>query len=259
MQDRRRSALGFWLLCALAIWATHATAYFFHEYWHSLVAWVAGFRANPLAIDYGHLTPGNILVQSEVDDAVPYDAIFGRGKDAVAALIAFAGMGFGNGLLYAVSRVLLRSRTVRHHSSTYLFGFWLCLMNVGNFLDYVPVRTFVSHGDMAYVARGLHVSPWVILVALGYPTAWALVHFLRKVLPDMLCHAAPQAMPHRVALVAITVFILFGYYGSAGFTGYGEVSHTLSAISMLSCPIILAECWPAGDRQVRGSSGKESC
>jgi len=245
MQDRRRSILGFWALCVLMIWAAHATSYFCHEYAHSVVAWVAGFRANPLAIDYGHLSLGNVLVQSEVDDAVPYQMIFERGGGALAALVAFAGMGLGNGLLYAVSRVLLRNNAVRSLRSAYLFCFWLCLMSVGNFLDYVPVRTFASHGDMADIARGLQVSPWVILVALGYPTAWALAHFLRNVLPDMLGHATPQAMPHRVALVATAVFILLVFFGAAGFTGYGEVSHTLSGISMLSFPIVLAACWPA--------------
>lgn len=32
-------------------------------------------------------------------------------------------------------------------------------MNVGNFLAYVPVRTFTTRYDMATVATELHISP----------------------------------------------------------------------------------------------------
>ena len=39
---------------------------------------------------------------------------------------------------------LLRWPTVRGNALLFMFVFWFNFMNVGNFFDYVPIRTFVS-------------------------------------------------------------------------------------------------------------------
>ena len=38
---------------------------------------------------------------------------------------------------------------------------------------------------------------------------------------------------------------MFGYFGLAGFMGYGEPSHTLSVLSLGLIPIMLFLCWPS--------------
>jgi hypothetical protein len=48
-------------------------------------------------------------------------------------------------------------------------------------------------------------------------------------------------------LICITlgVAIMFGYFGLAGFAGYGEPSHTLSVLSLCLIPIMLIVCRPS--------------
>jgi len=230
----------------LVIWVTHFIAFFCHEYSHSVLAWLTGYRSNPFAIKYGDLSLSNILLQNQVDDDVNYQLIFAQGNGYIAALIAFAGMGLGNLLLYIVSRILLRQEKVHKHLALFLFSFWLCFMNVANFYDYVPIRTFASHGDIAFISQGLNISPWLILIILGYPTVWAIYHLFVKILPDFFKFIPIYSRFQRVIFVAICSFLMFDYFGASGFNGYGDISHTLSGISMLSSPIILIVCWPSG-------------
>ena len=37
---------------------------------------------------------------------------------------------------------------------------WLAVMNLGNFNDYIPARTFASHGDIGEITTFLGISPW---------------------------------------------------------------------------------------------------
>jgi len=149
----------FWLWCIALIWVTHSVAYFAHEYAHSGSAWLLGYKSNPLAIEYGRFNLANVVTLRQVDENVDYGTIFAQGHGWAAAGIAFAGAGIGNGLLYLMSRLLLRRQSIRHRKPVFLCLFWLCLMCVGNFYDYVPIRTFASHGDIAHITQGLRVSP----------------------------------------------------------------------------------------------------
>lgn len=226
------------------IWTTHAIAFFAHEYAHSGAAWLLGYKANPLAIDYGGFNLPNLLFFSQVDENVAYDPIFGQGHGPAAALIAFAGMGIANSLLYLLSRLLLRRESVRDKSLLFHFVFWFCFMNVGNFYDYVPIRTFASHGDMAHIAQGLNISPWAVLIVLGYPTEWAMWHFFARLLPDALPLLAPDSRFRQAVVVIACAAVMFGYFGGSGYFGYGEVSRILSGISILAAPGVAVACWP---------------
>jgi hypothetical protein len=39
-------------LIVVQIWAAHTLAFFTHEYAHAVVAWLLGWKHNPLDIDY---------------------------------------------------------------------------------------------------------------------------------------------------------------------------------------------------------------
>jgi len=249
MNGRSGARARFFLLCIALIWVTHAITYFAHEYAHSGTAWLLGYKSNPLALDYGRLSVSNVLFLGQVDENVDYRAIFAQGQGRAAALIAFAGMGIGNGLLYLLSRLVLRRDPVRRRTWLYLGTFWFCLMNVGNFYDYVPIRTFASHGDIAHIQQGLNLSPWMTVIVLGYPIAWILWHFFARILPETLRIISPDSRFGQTALVLTCAFLIFGYYGASGYFGYGEVSHVLSGISMLAAPGVAAACWPS--RQLR--------
>jgi hypothetical protein len=45
--------------------------------------------------------------------------------------------------------------------------------------------------------------------------------------------------------ITLSVVIMFGYFGLAGFAGYGEPSHTLSVLSLCLIPIMLIVCRPS--------------
>ena len=131
---------GFWFLFFLLLWSAHAAGYLVHEYAHSFTAWALGYKANPLALNYGHLSVENVALLLDIDENVDYDPIFAAGKGYLASLIAVAGVLFGNGLCYLASRKLYSFAKDQARDRLALFSFLLCLMCVGNFLSYVPVR-----------------------------------------------------------------------------------------------------------------------
>jgi hypothetical protein len=57
-------------------------------------------------------------------------------------------------------------------------------MSVGNFLSYLPMRTFATHADMATTVQGFNVSAWGIVLGLGVPFGIAIWHFFARIFPD---------------------------------------------------------------------------
>ena len=242
MQQRRAPS---WLLLALLLWLAHALGYLVHEYAHSFTAWALGCKANPLALDYGRLSFQNVALLSDVDENVDYRSIFSAKKGHLVSLVAVAGVLLGNGLFYAVSRAAYALAKRRGRRGVGLFAFLFCLMNVGNFWCYVPIRTFTTHADMATLESGLHLSPWWILALLGFPFAIAVLHFFARVLPDARHFVLHDEAGPGVALTALSSFVVFAFFGSAGLAGYGEVSHWMSVFSAsVLFPLALVLCWP---------------
>jgi hypothetical protein len=233
-----------WLFAFFQLWLAHAIGYMAHEYAHSFTAWALHGMANPLALDYGHVNLANLLFLDDVDENVDYRTLFAAGRSHVAGLTAVAGVLFGNGLTYIVS-LLLYARAKRKHSRWWaLFAFWLCIMSVGNFLGYVPVRTFATHADMAYLAHGFSLSPWAIALGLGLPFAVALVHFFVRILPDAEAFLLPHDLPLQQVLVLLTTYLIFCFFGGSGIRNYGPVSYWLSACCLyLLFPIVTILCW----------------
>ena len=242
----QRKTFLFWLLFASLWWFAHALGYLIHEYTHSLAAWAVGYKANPLALNYGRLTARNIAFLLDIDENVEYDPMFAAGKGYLASVVAAAGVLFGNGVFYLAARKLYSFARQRRIEVLGLFAFLGCLMNVGNFWCYVPVRTFTWHADMATVEKGLHASPWWIATVLGIPFAIAIWHFFSTLLPDACGFLLPGERIQQVALLALSSFTVFVFpFGAAGLHGYGEASHWLSIIS--SCvlfPGVVILCWP---------------
>ncbi len=227
------------------LWSSHAIAYMAHEYAHSFLAWAFHAKSNPLALDYGHLTMNNALYLDDIDENVDYDPLFASGRGSLAALIAVAGVLFGNGVLYLLSRRLYRTAKENGKPMMAFFLFLLVMMNAGNFLSYVPNRTFSTHADMATVERGLNVSPWAIVVLLGVPFALAVWHFFAKILPGARRFLFPAELPAQTGLVLLCAYAVFEFFGSSGFDRYGPASHWIAAVSVyLLFPLSVVLCWP---------------
>ena len=214
-----------------------------HEYAHSFTAWLLHWKANPLALDYGKVTLNNILTQEDIDENVDYGPIFASGHGAAASLIAVAGVLIGNGLCYLAGLSLyLRMRKLRRPGWA-MFFFWLVVMGVGNFLSYVPIRTFTTHADMATTAQGLHASPWLIALVLGVPFAIAIGHFLMKILPNAEVYLFPVWPRIQGGLALLTTYIVFVFFGGSGIRNYGSTSHWLSVVSaFILFPLISIVC-----------------
>jgi hypothetical protein len=234
---------GYAIAGLLSVVLAHHAALLAHEYAHSFMARALGYKSDPLAIHWGGRSTANLLLLIDINEQVDYAAMFSHGNGFAAALVGFAGPGLANGALYLLSLWLLQRPAVRGNTLLFTFVFWFNFMNVGNFFDYVPIRTFAPTGDMAHIAQGLSISPWVILIVLGIPTAIAMWFFFAHTLPMALGRLTSSSF-ERGLVVTLSVVIMFGYFGLVGIEGYGRTSHTLSLLSLCLIPVILILCWP---------------
>ena len=233
-----------YVLLPIQLWLAHAIAFFAHEYGHSFSAWALGFKAHPLVLNFGTLSLRNLLIMSEIDEKVDYAPIFVGGHGAAAALVAAAGV-LTNFFLYIACCVAFR-RTDKTRPGLALLFFWLCVMCAGNLLDYVPIRTFAPQDDMSTVAKGLGVTPWVVLLGLGIPFLVEILHLFLRLLPLARRTLFPDDKPRQFRLVALTAFIVFVFYALAGFEhGEGRAAPILALLSVFAAfPLVSFACWP---------------
>jgi hypothetical protein len=236
---------GFVVACLICILLAHYAAVLPHEYAHSFLAFALGYKSDPLVIRFGGISAVNLILLININEQVDYAAMFAQGDGLAAALVGFAGPGLANGALYLLSLFLLRRPSVRRDVLLFMLVFWFNFMNVANLYDYVPIRTFASHGDIGHITQGLGISPWLALVVLGIPTALAMWFLFTHTLPQALGRIAPDSFFRRSFIVSSSVVIMFGYFGLAGLVGYGEPSHTLSLLSLCLIPIMLILCSPS--------------
>jgi hypothetical protein len=213
MFSRLAMHAGFVVSCLICILLAHYAAVLPHEYAHSFMAFALGYKSDPLVIHFGGTSVGNLISLINIDEQVDYAPMFARGDGPAAALVGIAGPGLANGTMYLLS-LFLRRPSVRRNVFLFMLVFWFNFMNVANFFDYVPIRTFASHGDIGHITQGLG-------------------------------RIAPDSPFRQGFIVTLSVVIMFGYFGLAGFVGYGEPSHTLSVLSLCLIPIMLIVCRPS--------------
>jgi hypothetical protein len=225
--------LFFFLIIILILWTAHAIAFFPHEYAHAFTAWIFGWKSNPLALNYGHLTPANLLLQFQIDENVNYDPIFVSGHAYQAGIISLAGLFLGNLIItYPLSLWGYYYAKQRDLRTLGLFCYWLCIASIGNLIDYVPVRTFGNSGDMHTLAIGFNISPWTIIIILGIPFMIILSHCLYSFAPRALHWLFPYSAGSRVIMIILTAGALFGFYGAVGLLQNHPVSHRISLVSI---------------------------
>ncbi len=229
------------LLTPLFFYITHAITFFVHEYSHSLSAWALGFKHNPLILNFGDTSWGNILFFLQMDENVDFK-LFYVAHPWEASFIAFAGI-ISNAILFLIAVGALLSK--KPHSQLYYYFFiWLAVMNLGNFNDYIPSRTFTTHGDVGEVLTFLNISPWWIMVLFGYPICYCFWFFYSTVVPltykKLMLNYVQQII--LLLMITFTLFILFG--GAPGYSNYGSESHLISLFFIYIAPIVIVACWP---------------
>lgn len=232
------------LITPFLILVAHYLAMLPHEYAHSFMAWLLGYKSNPFTLTYGGASWLNLLFLTHMDENVNYSMIFSTGRSYHAALIAFAGPGIANGAMFFISLWLLTKKSIKQHFYLVYFLFLFNLMNVGNFYDYVPIRTFARHGDAANFEFGLGISPWWVYAIGGYIVAFSIWHFFARTMIAAFIDLKAVSTVSRAALMIVCVVILFGFFGTAGFFDYGDISYFLSATSLLAIPALIVVLWP---------------
>lgn len=238
----KNKRIGLVIVTPFFILVAHYIAMLPHEYMHSFMAWFLGDKSNPFALNYGGTSWSNLLLLIHMDENVNYNLIVSMGHRFHVALIAFAGVGIANVILFVVSLWLLYREKVTHSPYLYYFLFLFNLMNLGNFYDYVPIRTFSTHGDVANFVNGLTISPWWVYIIGGYLVALLIWHFFTKTMLAFINLDLGYTL--KTCLMLICVGVLFGFYGLPGFFGYGEISFFLSATSIISIPGLIVALWP---------------
>ncbi len=110
------------LMAPIFILLSHYLAMLPHEYAHSFMAWILGYKSNPLALTYGGKSWLNLLLLSHMDENVNYEVMFATGHGIQVAIIAFAGAGIANGSLFLFSLFLLQREKIQHNL-TYFISF----------------------------------------------------------------------------------------------------------------------------------------
>lgn len=237
-----RSDIGFAMRMVVLILVTHAVVYLIHEYAHTTTAWMLDYMANPLALDYGGLTPANLILLSDVGDNVPYDAVFAGGHGPAAAAIALAGPFIGNALLYVCLYAACRHRATGPMAAV---TFWLLLMCVGNVWSYVPIRALATRADIALAARGFNIGSLALFPLLMVPSMLLVGHFFVKACPLFIRNISHGNPARALLMIAMTTTCFFVFFGGAGMSGnYGTAAQVFSLVSeILLLPIALAFLW----------------
>lgn len=232
------------ILTPIFVLLSHYLTVFPHEFCHSFMAYFLGDKANPFNLEYGGTHWTNLVFLANIDENVDYKTIFFAGQHWHVALIAFAGPGIANGLMFIASLLLLRNKKIQAHVYWFYFLFWFNLMNLGNFYDYIPIRTFVDHGDMGHFAMGLGISPWWVYVIGSYIVGFLIWQFYTKTLITTYVTLNLSSITAKAIIMILSTYILFKYFGGSGMHDYGDISHFLAATSILAIPAVIAFAWP---------------
>ena len=173
--------------------------------------------------------------------------IYALGHPGHVAAIAFAGPGIIL-LLFFLSSWLIQNKKTTSHPYLIYFLFFFNLWCLGGSYAYVPVRTFSTSGsmiDVLDIEQALNLSPWLVYFFVGYLIFFMMWQFFTKTLISIyVCNHISGTMA-RASLMITCVLVLFGYCGGlAGFFNHGELSHFISATSILAIPGIILILWP---------------
>lgn len=234
------------LVTPFFILLAHYLVVFLHEYAHSFMAWLLGYKNNPLALNYGGTSLGNILLLLDIDQNVDNEVIYSLGYPSHVALIASAGLSV-NWAFAIFSFWLLTKRKIKDNRYAFYFILFFNLMNLGNLYAYIPIRTFSIHGsmnDILDIEKSLNISPWFIYIAFIYLVASLIGYFFTKTLISAYVVLQLRSMIFQAGLMILCVCILFGYFGMPGLFNGGQIPYFLSVTSLLSIPGIIFVMWP---------------
>ena len=198
------------------------------------------------------------MTLGNIDEDVDYDQALAAGRTTAVALTAMSGVVIGNGAFYLIARQLLRRPAVAARPWVLYFLFWYIVHSVGNFYDYVPLRTFAANGDVKSFALGSDWSLWWIVGVAGYLTLWAIVDLHQKAMPWTLgATGFGRLWPARAIVLVLSTPVLFVLYALPALEQADPVSVFMGRVSLIIIPAVLIATWRrnVGPSRHGGSAG----
>ncbi len=217
-----------------------------HEYAHSFVAWLYGYKSNPFDIHYGEFTWQNIIFIHGINENVNYSLMDLRGDHFAMGLAAFAGPGIATVLMYVLSLFLLRCQAVKRHPYVFYFLCWVNVMNLGEIISYFVVRVFVETNDSGLFEYAWGISPWIVFF-IGVIIFSLGIRYLYKYLLSELYQRLQLKSVVTAALILLPfTFILFGHVAVRIFLSpSGVFANLISAIFGIIAIALVIAYWPA--------------
>jgi hypothetical protein len=224
----------------LAAWVS----VFPHEYAHSTVAWLYGFKTSPFAIEYGHFNWRNVIFASGIDEHVNYYLIYLLGHPDVVGFAALAGPGIATLGMYFFSLFLLCCPKVKNYPYLFYFFCWVNIINLSELISYIVLRSFSAHGDIGHIEFAWGVSPWCIFLIGGFLLVIALWYFFTDTLIELYYRMRLNTLIGQEVFLILATFMLFGYPGVRMFLdAYGMFATVLGVVFCVLTPLITILCW----------------
>lgn len=223
------------------LWISYYVCVLFHEWGHGVVAWLFGFKKAFYDIQYG----GWLMLRT--DENVPYKQLLAEGFGTQVALIAISGL-LVSLSLFLVSLVIMNK--IKKSPFTYLFFYWIAVVNMLPLIQYLSIQTFSSTGDVGRFTHGLNISPWWIFIPGVFFTAFALYWVLAKALPKAYAILRIGSIWGRQLLLLVTLFVMFLLIYKHGYnpftdSGAHRGSRSLAIVSIFLVPILYIVCFPS--------------
>lgn len=154
-------------------------------------------------------------------------------------------------ILYLIGIKALASKQIQSKKTLWYFLFWFTLSNLGQVLDYIPIRTFTNYkdgllnGDIGHFIQGLNLSPWLVFSPGILFVLFGIWKFFKFTVPQLYVVMEISETQRSRYLLLVLVY-LFSWYGAAGFQS-SLISKSFSCVSILLIPILFKMCNPSRD------------
>jgi len=233
-----KKVFSFIALTVIFFLISHYIILFSHEWTHGSLAYLFGYKPNPFCIQYGINSWTDIFLFPKIDEAVQYSYLYFIGHPYEAGIIAITPPLLVNGGQYLICMYLLSRPWIQKSHWTFYFIFWLAIMALGNWYDYIPIRAFAYTGDVGNFNHTFGISPWWIYIIGTYIVIFFLWHFLKIQLPRLFRIMGIKNNFSRVLLLFIVLSTIFFLFGGTGLNN-NSICQIMSWSSISLIPILM--------------------
>jgi len=218
-----------------------------HEYAHSFVAWMYGYKSNPFNIHYGEFTWQNIIFIHGINENVNYSLMNSRGDYFAMGLAAFAGPGIATVFIYALSLFLLHFQSIKRHPYWFYFFCWVSVMNLAELISYSVVRIFVAQDDSGIFEYAWGISPWIVFCIGIMILYFGTKYLYNTLLKEIYLRLELKSVLANALILIFFTFVLFGHVAVRILlsTGGGIFANVVSAIFCIIAIVLVIVYWPA--------------